>query len=203
MGMLISSDGSLITDKYSIPANFFAWWDGDLGREVQDGVNISKYNPYTYRVENIFTADKCHSNNAAKSNPTLTADILGDWREEVIYPTLDNSKLCIYTTTIPTDYRIPTLMSDMQYRNAVAVQNVGYNQPTHVDYNLGYDTKSVPVPQIYTIDKNGSKNKNLDLIKKEWSIDELYSGSTVNLAINEPKALINGAPYYFDLEFTI
>ena len=198
MGMLISSDGSLITDKYSIPANFFAWWDGDLGREVQDGVNISKYNPYTYRVENIFTADKCHSNNAAKSNPTLTADILGDWREEVIYPTLDNSKLCIYTTTIPTDYRIPTLMSDMQYRNAVAVQNVGYNQPTHVDYNLGYDTKSVPVPQIYTIDKNGSKNKNLDLIKKEWSIDELYSGSTVNLAINEPKALINGAPYYFD-----
>lgn len=128
----------------------------------------------------------------------MTADILGDWREEVIYPTLDNSKLCIYTTTIPTDYRIPTLMSDMQYRNAVAVQNVGYNQPTHVDYNLGYDTKSVPVPQIYTIDKNGSKNKNLDLIKKEWSIDELYSGSTVNLAINEPKALINGAPYYFD-----
>jgi len=76
MGMLISSDGSLITDKYSIPANFFAWWDGDLGREVQDGVNISKCIRIHIAVQNIFTADKCHSNNAAKSNPTLTADIL-------------------------------------------------------------------------------------------------------------------------------
>lgn len=198
MMMLIASDGELITDKYSIPANSFAWWDGDLGREVLDGINISKYNPFTHKVENIFSADECHSNNAAKSNPSLTADILGDWREEVIYPLLDNSALCIFTTTIPTGYRIPALMSDMQYRNAVAVQNVGYNQPTHVDYNLGYDTKSVPVPQIYTVDENGSEVRNPDLAKKSWSIDELYDGSAVLLAVNEPKALICGAPYYID-----
>lgn len=198
MTMLIASDGSLITDKYSIPANFFAWWDGDLGREVQDGVNISKYNPYTHKVENIFVAEECHSNNAAKSNPSLTADIFGDWREELVYPLLDESELRIYTTTVPTGYRIPTLMSDMQYRDAVAVQNVGYNQPTHVDYNLGYDTKAVPVPQIYTVDSEGNELRNPDLAKKEWGIDELYEGSTVELAIGEPKALVSGTPYYID-----
>ncbi len=198
IGLLIASDGSVITDHYSIPANFFAWWDGDLGREVLDGINISKYNPYTYKVEDIFSATECHSNNSAKSNPSLTADILGDWREEVIYPTLDNSELRIYTTTIPTSYKLPTLMSDNQYRDAVAVQNVGYNQPTHVDYCLGYDTKTIPVPQIYTVDKNGNKTTNPDLAKKQWNISDLYEGDTVKLAENQPKALINGAPYYID-----
>lgn len=198
LGLLIDENGGLITDNYSIPANFFAWWDGDLGREVQDGVHISKYNPYTYSVENIFTASECHSNNSAKSNPSLTADILGDWREEVIYPTLDNSELRIYTTTIPTSYRIPCLMSDAQYRDAVAVQNVGYNQPTHLDYYLGYETKSIPVPQIYTVDKNGNELRNPDLNKKSWSIDALYEGETTELAIGEAKALVNGVPYYID-----
>lgn len=198
MGMLIAADGTLITDNYSIPANSFAWWDGDLGREVQDGVNISKYNPYTYCVENIFTASECHSNNAAKSNPTLTADILGDWREEAVYPLMDNSALCIFTTTIPTSYRIPTLMSDGVYRNDVASQNVGYNQPTHVGYTLSYDTVSIPVPQIYTVDAEGNELRNPDLYCRNWDINDLYGGSTAELALNEPKALVGGAPYYID-----
>ncbi|MCH5212157.1 MAG: hypothetical protein J1G06_04010 [Oscillospiraceae bacterium] len=198
IGLLIAANGEIITDNYSIPANFLAWWDGDLGREIQDGVNISKYNPYTYKVEDIFSASECHSNNAAKSTPSLTADILGDWREEVIYPTLDNTELRIYTTTIPTGYRIPTLMSDDQYRVSVAVQNVGYNQPTHVDYNLGYDTKTIPVPQVYVVDADGNEIRNPDLAKKEWNIADLYTGETVELAIDQPKALINGAPYYID-----
>ena len=198
IGLLISEDGEIISDNYSIPANFLVWWDGDLGREVQDGINISKYNPYTYKVENIFSVSECHSNNSAKSTPSLTADILGDWREEVIYPTLDNSELRIYTTTIPTPYRIPCLMSDAQYRDAVAVQNVGYNQPTHVDYCLGYDTKTIPVPQIYVVDEDENEVRNPDLSKKSWDLSALYEGDTVKLAVGEPKALINGAPYYID-----
>ncbi|MGM9936213.1 MAG: stalk domain-containing protein [Candidatus Ornithomonoglobus sp.] len=203
IGLLIAADGELITDNYSIPANFLAWWDGDTGREVLDGINISKYNPYTYKVEDIFSATECHSNNAAKSNPSLAADIIGDWREEVVYPTLDNSELRIYTTTIPTGYRIPTLMSDNQYRNSAAVQNVGYNQPTHVDYCLGYDTKSIPVPQIYVVDEDGNEIRNPDLAKKEWNISDLYTGAVVELAIGYPKALIDGAPYYIDGDNTL
>ncbi len=198
IGMLIAANGDMITDNYSIPANFLIWWDGDLGREIQDGVTISKYNPYTYKVEDIFSVEECHSNNSAKSTPSLTADILGDWREEAVYPTLDNTELRIYTTTIPTGYRLPALMSDNEYRQQVAAQNVGYNQPTHVDYNLSYTTAAIPVPQIYTVDKDGNEVRNPDLAKKEWSIDKLYEGSVTELAIGEPKALINGAPYYID-----
>lgn len=196
-GMLISAKGELITDKYSMPANFLTWWDGDLGREVQDSINISKWNPYTNNVDTIFTAEGCHSNNAGKANPTLTADLFGDWREEVVYPLKDNSALRIYTTTIPTAYRIPSLMSDTQYRMSVAVQNIGYNQPAHVSYNLGYDTKTVPVPQVYVMDGE-EKVVNPDLKKKAWSIEELYDGDTVELAVGHSKALVNGVPYYID-----
>ena len=42
------------------------------------------------------------------------------------------SHLNIFTTNIPTDYRVPTLMHDHIYRMGVAWQNVGYNQPPHL-----------------------------------------------------------------------
>lgn len=201
MEMLISADGELITDRYSIPANFLTWWDGDLGREVQDGIIISKWDPYTSKVKTIFTAENCHSNNAGKANPSLTADLFGDWREEVVYPTQDNSALRIYTTTIPTQYRLPTLMHDPQYRASVAVQNVGYNQPAHTGYYLGYDTKSVPVPQIYVMDGE-NKVTNPELDQKEWDISQLYRGDRVELAVDSGTALVNGVPYYIDNDDT-
>ncbi len=190
---LVAADGTLITTQYSAPANFLVYWDGDLGREVQDSVNIYKWNHFTNKVETIFTADGCHSNNAAKSNPTLTADILGDWREEVIYPTEDNSALRIFTTTIPTAYKLPTLMHDARYNAQVAAQNICYNQPTHVGYNLSYTTTSVPVPNI---EVNGITNP--DLSKKTWSLDELYAGDKVAMVINTNKAFVNGATKLID-----
>jgi rhamnogalacturonan endolyase len=67
----------------------------------------------------------------------LSADILGDWREEVIWRSADNTELRIFTTTIPTEHRLPTLMHDRTYRLAVAWQNVGYNQPPHPGFYLG------------------------------------------------------------------
>ena len=72
----------------------------------------------------------------------LVADIWGDWREEIIMPVnkgsaTDQAYLRIYTSTMPTDYRITTLMHDCQYRLSVAWQNVGYNQPTHASYYIG------------------------------------------------------------------
>jgi rhamnogalacturonan endolyase len=113
-------------------ANFLIWWDGDLSRELLDGNHIDKY-----KTGRIFTADGCVSNNGTKSTPALSADIIGDWREELILRTADNQSLRIYTTTIPTQYRIPTLMHDPQYRLSIAWQNVGYNQPPHTSFYLG------------------------------------------------------------------
>ncbi len=67
----------------------------------------------------------------------LSADLLGDWREEVVWRSADDSALLVFSTTVPTAHRIPTLMHDSQYRVQVAAQNAGYNQPPHPGYFLG------------------------------------------------------------------
>ena len=79
----------------------------------------------------------CASNNGSKANPCLSADLFGDWREELIARTRDGKELRIFTTTIPTKHRLRTLMHDPQYRLSVVWQNVGYNQPPHPSFFLG------------------------------------------------------------------
>jgi hypothetical protein len=72
-----------------------------------------------------------------------------DWREEVIWRTTDSSQLRIWSTTIPSEMRLFTLMHDRQYREAIAWQNVGYNQPPHPSFFLGDGMTTPPMPQIY------------------------------------------------------
>ncbi len=122
-------------------ANFAVWWDGDLLRELLDRNRISKWDWEKGELNTLFTADGCSSNNGSKATPCLSADILGDWREEVIWRSSDNRELRIYTTTIPTKHRLTTLMHDPQYRLSVAWQNVGYNQPPHPGFYLGEGMK--------------------------------------------------------------
>ncbi len=133
--------------------NFLIWWDGDLTRELLDGNHIDKYG-----VGRIFTAEGCTSNNGTKSTPTLSADILGDWREEFIERTTDNKELRIFSTTIPTEHRMYTLMHDPQYRVSIAWQNVGYNQPPHTSFYMGEDMKPAPKQNI-VLNKPVSDNK--------------------------------------------
>jgi len=118
-------------------ANFAIWWDGDLLRELLDGTRIYKWDWEKSTLTTVFQAEGCASNNGTKATPALSADLLGDWREEVVFRTADNRQLRIYTTTIPTPHRLRTLMHDPQYRLSVAWQNVAYNQPPHVGYYLG------------------------------------------------------------------
>lgn len=124
-------------------SNFLIWWDGDLTRELLDRNRIDKYG-----VGTIFTAEGCTSNNGSKSTPALSADILGDWREELVERTKDNNELRIFSTTIPTTHRLYTLMHDPQYRLSIAWQNVGYNQPPHTSFYMGEDMKPAPQPKI-------------------------------------------------------
>ncbi|MFN0112384.1 MAG: hypothetical protein ACKVZH_26300, partial [Blastocatellia bacterium] len=131
-------------------ANFAVWWDGDTLREILDRNFIGKWDWQTGRMNTILTAEGCMSNNGSKATPTLSADILGDWREEVIWRTTDNKELRIYTTTIPTEHRIYTLMHDPQYRLSIAWQNVAYNQPPHTGFFLGDGMKPAPRPAIQT-----------------------------------------------------
>ena len=117
--------------------NFLIWWDGDLLRETLDRNRIGKWNWEEGSEEILFEAEGAMSINGSKATPTLSADLFGDWREEVILRAADNKSLRIYTTTIPTKHRLPTLMHDPEYRVAIAWQNVGYNQPPHPGFFLG------------------------------------------------------------------
>lgn len=117
--------------------NFRIYWDGDLYDELLDGTVISKYNQSTKRFDKLLTANECTSVNGTKAVPALQADLFGDWREEVVFPTTDRKSLRVFTTNIPTEYKMPVLMHDRMYREAVAWQNTGYNQPPHVGFYLG------------------------------------------------------------------
>jgi rhamnogalacturonan endolyase len=139
VGGLFNVRGERISDSAPRVCNMGIWWDGDPLRELLDGVNISKWRWEESREERIFTGGEFDvlSINGSKSNPCLCADILGDWREELIAATRDGRELRIFTTTIPTDRRLVTLMHDPVYRLSVAWQNVAYNQPAHTGYYLG------------------------------------------------------------------
>jgi hypothetical protein len=130
--------------------NFAVWWDADLLRELEDGTSITKWNFTTRTTSTILSAAGAASNNGTKATPSLLADVLGDWREEVIWRNTGNTELRIYTTTIPAENRIHTLLHDRMYRMAVAWQNVGYNQPPHPGFHLGVGMNAPPAPNIIT-----------------------------------------------------
>ncbi|BCW80257.1 rhamnogalacturonan exolyase YesX [Arthrobacter sp. NicSoilC5] len=158
VGFLMSAKGERISDK--IPAaNFMAWWDGDLLREIVDhdfdavagyGVpTISKWNWETESSDRLLTATGARTNNYTKGNPSLQADLLGDWREELVFPSADSTELRIYTSTSPTDVRLRTLMHDPMYRTGVARETVGYNQPPHPSFFIGEGMQAPAMPAVF------------------------------------------------------
>jgi rhamnogalacturonan endolyase len=136
---LFNARGEKISDTAPRTCNMAIWWDGDLLRELLNGITITKWNYETSTEDRLFTAAdfNCVANNGSKNNPVLCADILGDWREELIVRTRDSKELRIFTTTIPTTHRFTTLMHDPVYRLGIAWQNVAYNQPAHTSFFLG------------------------------------------------------------------
>ncbi|WP_408057161.1 rhamnogalacturonan lyase [Streptomyces bobili] len=128
--------------------NFVTWWDGDPVRELLDGTRIDKYG--TSGDTRLLTASGVHSNNGTKSTPALSGDILGDWREEVVWPTSNNTALRIYSTPVETGMKITTLLHDTQYRTALAWQNTAYNQPPHPSFFIGNGMATAPRPTVYT-----------------------------------------------------
>jgi rhamnogalacturonan endolyase len=120
--------------------NFTIWWGGDLNRFLLNGTSISAFSGGGTGLN----ASGCTSNNTSKSTPALTADIFGDWREEVVFRTTGNDALRIYTTSTPTTKRLYTLMHDPIYRLSVATENVAYNQPPEPGIYIG---PSMTLPQ--------------------------------------------------------
>ncbi|EMI57218.1 rhamnogalacturonan lyase [Rhodopirellula sallentina] len=138
---LFNVRGETISDKKPRWTNMGIWWDGDLLRELVNGTIIDKWDWQQRTNQRLLTAYRdpyfASQNNGTKANPCLIADVLGDWREELILRSNDNTRLMIFVSTIPTQYRLRTLMHDPHYRVSVDWQNVGYNQPAHTGFYLG------------------------------------------------------------------
>ena len=185
-----------IDDQYagSAPssANFAVWWDADLLRELEDGTSVAKYGGGT-----LLTATNCASNNGTKSTPCLAADLLGDWREEVIWRTSDDQYLRIYTTIIPATNRFYTLMHDPQYRMAIAWQNVAYNQPPHPGFYLGDGMAKAPLPPVSDANLvwRGGNGGNA------WDVNTTANWLTNGIWINNTNTTVfaNGRSVLFDL----
>ena len=133
-GLRRGDTGEIISNRKPDSCNFTIYWDADPLAELLDHVSISKWNWNTESTDLLLKAERVVSNNGTKGNPCLSGDILGDWREEVIWPSEDQTELRIYSTTIPAVDRRATWMNDRQYRLAIAWQNVAYNQPPHPSF---------------------------------------------------------------------
>lgn len=135
--------------------NFIIQWDGEPMYELLNGTSIEKWDYQNKQLVKMLDAREygCVSNNGSKSNPVLSADLLGDWREEVIYRSADNKELRIFSTNLPTMRKFYSLMQDPQYRLSVAWQNVGYNQPPHTSFFMGDGMKNPPKPHAVEVNK--------------------------------------------------
>jgi rhamnogalacturonan endolyase len=155
---LFDVKGNVIADN--TPAcNMGIFWDGDALSEILNSTWIGKWNYQNSRTDKLLDAKDfdCLSNNGSKANPVLSADLFGDWREEVIYRTKDSKELRIFSTSIPTTIRIYTLMHDPQYRLSIAWQNIAYNQPPHTSFFIGEGMSNPPKPNIVVIKPTGIK----------------------------------------------
>ena len=163
--------------------NFLTYWDGDLEREILDGytdspATISKMTGDAGKttITNLLVTDGFYTCNTTKGTPCLSADIFGDWREELIVRKASGDAVRIYCTDYDTDYRIQCLMHDPQYRTQVSAQQTAYNQPPHTSFYLGSDQK-IPARPSCTVNtnRNGKQGTAIDTAHK-YMLQNVNSG---------------------------
>lgn len=177
-GVFDCLDGSMIDDEWKIGGsgagiNNRIYWDGDLYDEFYDKSILAHWNHENgwfdrYKVNNgNYTIGTL--NNSSKYNPCVLGDLLGDWREEIVLWGEDadgNRSLIINATSYETEYRIPHLMDDLNYRVQVVNQNCCYNQPPHL---------SIDPSRVYAANPNRAQQEDL--------IGEEPGGPTVTVAV--------------------
>ncbi len=195
-GDIFAADGSVVGPRGNAFLNFGVWWEGGTHRQLLDNTTIARWNYATGGGrQNILTAwqQGAAQSNGTKATPALSGDILGDWREEVIWKNTDSTALLLFTTTVSATSRLHTLMHDPTYRMAVSWQNVAYNQPPHPGFFLGGD---MPVPPRSPIWKG-------DLVWKGGTSPQVWSTGSNRFKSSptstDTVAYSNGSSVLFDL----
>jgi rhamnogalacturonan endolyase len=148
---LWTAQGEKISDS-SPGTNMNIKWSADMTTQIVDGAQ--DVTPSIKDLKNgiLLTATDTRTNNGTKGNPSLVADIFGDWREELLVRKADSSAIRIYLSTDVTDRKLYTLMHDVQDRTGIAWQNTTYNQPAYPSFYFASDTnwKHVSVPEFWS-----------------------------------------------------
>lgn len=120
-GWLFSAQGELLSDKRQSGMAQPVYWDADPQRELVHGTKIQDFGGEWHAAK-------------LTGRVVAVADVLGDWREEII--TSAPGQLRIYTTTIPACDRRACLMQDPIYRIDVAVSAMGYYGAPMLSYDM-------------------------------------------------------------------
>ena len=123
-------------------------WSGDLTTQILNGAGDVTPTIDDWRRGTLLTAEGTRTNNGTKGTASLVADVLGDWREELLVRTADSTAIRIYLSTEVTGHKLYTLMHDPQYRVEVARQQTTYNQPSYPGFYLASDTDWAKVPRV-------------------------------------------------------
>ncbi len=144
---LLSSTGDVLSSA-TPGTNQSIRWAADLTTQIVNGSGNATPTIDDWTRGTVLTATGTRTNNGTKGNPSLVADVLGDWREELLVRTVDSSALRIFTNTEVTAHTLPTLMHDTQYRAEIARQQTSYNQPSYPGYYLASDMDFANVPVL-------------------------------------------------------
>ena len=142
---LFDTSQNLIADNIShgggASFNNRIYWNGTLADDFYDKTVLEYWNPTNKSFDRMQVNGGSYvignENNGSKRNPCVLGDLLGDWREEIVTWTQNGNdyQLIINATNYQTNYLLPHLMDDFQYRAQVINQNCCYNQPPHLSYD--------------------------------------------------------------------
>jgi len=147
---LHTAQGEKVTD--TIPGtNQSIRWKADLSTQILNGSGTVTPTIDDWTDGTLLTATGTYTNNSTKGTAGLVADVLGDWREELLVRTQDSAAIRFYLSTDVTTHKLYTLMHDPQYRVEVARQQTTYNQPSYPGFYLASDMTradwaKVPLP---------------------------------------------------------
>lgn len=156
----------------NMPHKHPIFWDGDVQQELYYDATVDKWNAQG-GLDHVIQFHLYGNSTATGGKPhaCIFGDLMGDWREEVIlWDSSDSCTLNIFTTNIPTQVRVPWLMTDHLYEMGITWQNVGYNMPPHLSYYLpdlvATDNDKDKVTSVY--DFTGISKGKTDLVTPTW-----------------------------------
>lgn len=187
---LLSAKGEILSAA-TPGTNMSIRWAADLTTQIVNGSGTQTPTIDDWTRGRLLTATGTLTNNGTKGNPSLVADVLGDWREELVVRTADSSALRIHTSTEVTTHKLTTLMHDPQYRAETARQQTTYNQPAYPSYYLASDMDFANVPISTTDvtpgepkfkDRPGTKKDEVQVPKHERGVAYYVDGEPVTSA---------------------